>query len=174
MNNRLELDCLPTNEVKYGRESIKKGLVKKMWRKVLKNEDRLPGLTAAAVRPTESIREAPHKADTSPCTHFLAWLQNLSGRVATPRPSPNGRRADDYVSPDEVLRSPLGNDVVLMGSSPVTRVDDNGKKFECAMIAGNVDKCASSSGDVVLLEGGRDDTLYPVAGWWMPSKKRAG
>ncbi|KAJ7699538.1 hypothetical protein B0H17DRAFT_884349, partial [Mycena rosella] len=35
MNNRLELDCLATNEVKYGRKSIEKGLVKKTWRKVL-------------------------------------------------------------------------------------------------------------------------------------------
>ncbi|KAJ7699539.1 hypothetical protein B0H17DRAFT_1129154 [Mycena rosella] len=57
-------------------------------------------------------------------------------------------------------------------SRPNVTVNDNGKKFKCAMIAGNVGKRVCS-GDAALLEGRRKDTLYPVAGWWMPSMKRA-
>ncbi|KAJ6458146.1 hypothetical protein C8R47DRAFT_913115, partial [Mycena vitilis] len=42
INNRLSLDCMLTNDSKYGKKAIKKSLVKKTWCKVLKDEDRLP------------------------------------------------------------------------------------------------------------------------------------
>lgn len=42
INNRFGLDCAMTNEVKYGKRSIKKSLVQKTWSKVLKNEKDLP------------------------------------------------------------------------------------------------------------------------------------
>ncbi|KAJ7119979.1 hypothetical protein C8R43DRAFT_900831 [Mycena crocata] len=42
INIRLQLDCAMTNEVKWGKKSIKKTLVQKTWSKVLKNEANLP------------------------------------------------------------------------------------------------------------------------------------
>ncbi|KAJ6572831.1 hypothetical protein DFH09DRAFT_916468 [Mycena vulgaris] len=42
INNRLNLDCILTNQMKYGKKAIKKTLMKKTWCKVLKDEDALP------------------------------------------------------------------------------------------------------------------------------------
>jgi hypothetical protein len=50
-------------------------------------------------------------------------------------------------------------------------LDDNGELFSCAMIAGMVGTRVSSSGDTALSEDGRNDTVRPVAGWWMFTKK---
>ncbi|KAJ7809760.1 hypothetical protein B0H13DRAFT_2258847 [Mycena leptocephala] len=44
-------------------------------------------------------------------------------------------------------------------------LDDNGARFDCAMVAGVVGTRVSSSGP------GKDDTVSPVAGWWMFIKK---
>ncbi|KAJ7866249.1 hypothetical protein B0H14DRAFT_2733207 [Mycena olivaceomarginata] len=49
-------------------------------------------------------------------------------------------------------------------------LDDNGELFSCAMIAGMVGTRVSSSDDTTLSEDGRDDTVRPVAGWWMFTK----
>ena len=43
MNNRLALDCMLTDTLKYGKNSIRKAVVCKTWTKVLRDEDRLPG-----------------------------------------------------------------------------------------------------------------------------------
>ncbi|KAJ7800083.1 hypothetical protein B0H14DRAFT_3786631 [Mycena olivaceomarginata] len=53
-------------------------------------------------------------------------------------------------------------------------LDDNDEKFECAMVAGNVGMRVSSSGDRKLSEWGADDTVRPVAGWWLLSRMRRG
>ncbi|KAJ6531219.1 hypothetical protein B0H19DRAFT_873521, partial [Mycena capillaripes] len=45
--------------------------------------------------------------------------------------------------------------------------DDVGKVLDCAMVAGVVGTRVSSSGDRALSAGGVDDTVQPVAGWWM-------
>ncbi|KAJ6618924.1 hypothetical protein B0H10DRAFT_2371884 [Mycena sp. CBHHK59/15] len=42
INNRLHLDCVLTNNGKYGKRALKKALVKSTWKKVLKDEDALP------------------------------------------------------------------------------------------------------------------------------------
>ncbi|KAF8170291.1 hypothetical protein K438DRAFT_1614081, partial [Mycena galopus ATCC 62051] len=55
----------------------------------------------------------------------------------------------------------------------VTLVEDD-EETECLMVAGVVGARVSSSGDTVLSEGGKDDTLRPVAGWWMFEKKTDG
>jgi len=47
---------------------------------------------------------------------------------------------------------------------------DNLELFDCAMIAGMVGTQVSSSRDTVLSEDGKDDTVRPVAGWWMFTK----
>ncbi|KAJ7652557.1 hypothetical protein B0H17DRAFT_902639, partial [Mycena rosella] len=41
-DNRLVIDCILTNDRKWGRKAINKPLVLKTWRKVLENEDSLP------------------------------------------------------------------------------------------------------------------------------------
>ncbi|KAJ7443106.1 hypothetical protein FB451DRAFT_95138 [Mycena latifolia] len=53
-------------------------------------------------------------------------------------------------------------------------LDDNGTKFACAMIAGSVGMRVTSSGDAALSADGRDDTVRPVAAWWIYTKKAAG
>ncbi|KAJ7897549.1 hypothetical protein B0H14DRAFT_3589384 [Mycena olivaceomarginata] len=53
-------------------------------------------------------------------------------------------------------------------------LDDNDEKFECAMVAGNVGMRVSSSGDCKLSEWGADDTVRPVAGWWLFVKDEEG
>ncbi|KAF8212703.1 hypothetical protein K438DRAFT_1804979 [Mycena galopus ATCC 62051] len=55
-------------------------------------------------------------------------------------------------------------------------LDDNNTIFKCAMVAGSVGMRVSSSGDAELTpEGkGEDDTVRPVAGWWMYTKESEG
>ncbi|KAJ7105180.1 hypothetical protein C8R44DRAFT_681506 [Mycena epipterygia] len=50
-------------------------------------------------------------------------------------------------------------------------LDDNGEMLNCVMVAGLVGTSVSSSGDTALSETGTDDTVRPVAGWWMFTKK---
>ncbi|KAJ6569267.1 hypothetical protein B0H19DRAFT_938030 [Mycena capillaripes] len=50
-------------------------------------------------------------------------------------------------------------------------LDDNGELFACAMVAGAVGTRVCSSGDRVLSVSGTDDTVRPVAGWWLFIKK---
>jgi ribonuclease HI len=38
VNNRLAIDCAMTNTKKYGRKALKSSLVKKTWKKTLRNE----------------------------------------------------------------------------------------------------------------------------------------
>ncbi|KAJ7685596.1 hypothetical protein DFH06DRAFT_1277868 [Mycena polygramma] len=45
--------------------------------------------------------------------------------------------------------------------------DDDGKVYDCAMVAGIVGMGVSSSGDRTLSESGKNDTVHPVPGWWM-------
>ncbi|KAJ7621048.1 hypothetical protein FB45DRAFT_1062089 [Roridomyces roridus] len=42
-----------------------------------------------------------------------------------------------------------------------------GVTLECAMVAGNIGTRVSSSGDRSLSASGTNDTVQPVAGWWM-------
>ncbi|KAF7358868.1 hypothetical protein MSAN_01226900 [Mycena sanguinolenta] len=51
-------------------------------------------------------------------------------------------------------------------------LDDNGVLFDCAMVAGVIGTQVSSSGDKTLSKDGKDDTVRPVAGWWMFAKKK--
>ncbi|KAJ7358517.1 hypothetical protein DFH08DRAFT_1043613 [Mycena albidolilacea] len=53
-------------------------------------------------------------------------------------------------------------------------LDDNDEKFECAMVARNIGMHVSSSGDRKLSEWGADDTVHPVAGWWLFVKDEEG
>jgi hypothetical protein len=51
---------------------------------------------------------------------------------------------------------------------------DNGKRFNTKMVAGLVATNVSSSGDVTLSPGGRNDVVAPVPGWWIYIKRRNG
>ncbi|KAJ7488013.1 hypothetical protein FB451DRAFT_1025761 [Mycena latifolia] len=51
------------------------------------------------------------------------------------------------------------------------KLNDNGQLFDCVMVAGLVGARTSSSGDTALSPGGADDTVQPLAGWWMFTKK---
>ncbi|KAJ7105164.1 hypothetical protein C8R44DRAFT_806753 [Mycena epipterygia] len=50
-------------------------------------------------------------------------------------------------------------------------LDDNGKLFDCMMVAGVIGTRVSSSGDPALSAEGKDDTVRPAAGWWMFIKR---
>ncbi|KAJ7127563.1 hypothetical protein C8R43DRAFT_696662 [Mycena crocata] len=52
------------------------------------------------------------------------------------------------------------------GEVDIKLVDDN-VVFNCSMVAGTIGMRVSSSGDRALSESGEDDTVQPVAGWWM-------
>ncbi|KAJ7133112.1 hypothetical protein C8R44DRAFT_899458, partial [Mycena epipterygia] len=67
--------------------------------------------------------------------------------------------------PLDTNRVPLGYagvDVILI---------DAGERFDTFMVAGMVGKQVSSSDDPSLSSTGKDDTLQPVAGWWICTKK---
>ncbi|KAJ7633266.1 hypothetical protein FB45DRAFT_1058199 [Roridomyces roridus] len=52
------------------------------------------------------------------------------------------------------------------------KLDDNGEKIDSFMLAGMVGMHVSSSGDVGLSSSGKNDTVRPVAGWWICVKKQ--
>ncbi|KAJ7035401.1 hypothetical protein C8F04DRAFT_1233656 [Mycena alexandri] len=49
-------------------------------------------------------------------------------------------------------------------------VDDNGERFDCAMVAGSIGTRVSSA----LSASGEDDTVRPIAGWWLFVKDEKG
>lgn len=53
-------------------------------------------------------------------------------------------------------------------------VDDNGTEFDTLMVAGQIGMRVSSSGDKGLSAGGLQDTVAPVAGWWIFTKRPGG
>ncbi|KAJ7249577.1 hypothetical protein C8J57DRAFT_1668506 [Mycena rebaudengoi] len=53
-------------------------------------------------------------------------------------------------------------------------VDDNGECFDCTMVAGSIGTRVSSSGDCALSVSGEDDTVRPIAGWWLFVKDEKG
>ncbi|KAJ7119579.1 hypothetical protein C8R44DRAFT_737376 [Mycena epipterygia] len=50
------------------------------------------------------------------------------------------------------------------------KLNDNGEEFSCVMIAGIIGMKVASSGDASLSSSGKDDTVRPVAGWWIYEK----
>ncbi|KAJ7119587.1 hypothetical protein C8R44DRAFT_788448 [Mycena epipterygia] len=50
------------------------------------------------------------------------------------------------------------------------KLNDCGQEFNCAMTAGMIGMKVSSSGDASFSSSGTDDTVRPVAGWWMYEK----
>ncbi|KAJ7202485.1 hypothetical protein C8J57DRAFT_1622801 [Mycena rebaudengoi] len=52
------------------------------------------------------------------------------------------------------------------------KLDDNGEKIDCLMMAGLVGTRISSSGDLTLSTSGENDTIHPVPGWWICTKKQ--
>jgi hypothetical protein len=66
----------------------------------------------------------------------------------------------------------LDSDRVPPGYAEVdVKLDDNGEKFDCVMIAGTVGTHVTSSNDLALSPTGKDDVVSPVAGWWIFIKK---
>ncbi|KAJ7681995.1 hypothetical protein DFH06DRAFT_953365, partial [Mycena polygramma] len=75
---------------------------------------------------------------------------------------------------------------LLLDGTPYHRIDRNhvplgfaevdvdliqrNSRTECVMVAGMIGTRISSSGDTGLSEEGKDDTVRPVAGWWMFKK----
>ncbi|KAJ7608236.1 hypothetical protein FB45DRAFT_982649 [Roridomyces roridus] len=52
------------------------------------------------------------------------------------------------------------------------KLNDNGEEIDSFMLAGMVGMHVSSSGDVGLSSSGKNDTVRPVAGWWICVKKQ--
>jgi hypothetical protein len=52
------------------------------------------------------------------------------------------------------------------------KLDDNGEKINCFMLAGMVGGRISSSADPMLSSSGENDTVHPVPRWWICTKKQ--
>ncbi|KAJ7302795.1 hypothetical protein DFH08DRAFT_904692 [Mycena albidolilacea] len=81
-----------------------------------------------------------------------------------------------YVTRDLVLDGTpyphLDTALVPVGYTSVdVKLLDNGKPFDCAMVAGMVGMQVSSSGDTKLSPAGADDVVRPVSGWCIYVKK---
>ncbi|KAJ7926099.1 hypothetical protein B0H13DRAFT_1973404 [Mycena leptocephala] len=67
----------------------------------------------------------------------------------------------------------VGTDSVPPAYAEVdVKLDDNGEKIDCFMLAGMVGKRVSSSADPMLSSSGENDTVHPVPGWWICTKKQ--
>jgi hypothetical protein len=74
---------------------------------------------------------------------------------------------------DSTLYHCVGTDSVLPAYAEVdVKLDDNGEKINCLMLAGMVGGCVSSSADPMLSSSGENDTIHPVPGWWICTKKQ--
>jgi hypothetical protein len=80
-------------------------------------------------------------------------------------PSRQTRREDSFVVDDtsyhQLSKIPPGYAEVDL------KLNDNGKEFDCIMTAGMIGTKVSSSEDLSLSSTGKDDTVRPVAGWWI-------
>jgi hypothetical protein len=81
-----------------------------------------------------------------------------------------------YVTRDLVLDGTpyphLNTALVPVGYTSVDiKLLDNGKPFDCAMVAGMVGMQVSSSGDTKFSLAGAEDVVRPVSGWCMYVKK---
>ena len=63
------------------------------------------------------------------------------------------------------------SDVPLGHASVDVLLDDNGEEFDTLMVAGLVATRVSDSGDTSLSESGIRDTVSPVSGWWIFTKR---
>ncbi|KAJ6575583.1 hypothetical protein DFH09DRAFT_1260851 [Mycena vulgaris] len=63
------------------------------------------------------------------------------------------------------------NDVPQGFATVDVKVDANGKIFDCVMTAGMIGMRVSSSNDLALSSNGTNDTVQPVAGWWIYVEK---
>ncbi|KAJ6573513.1 hypothetical protein DFH09DRAFT_1152020 [Mycena vulgaris] len=52
------------------------------------------------------------------------------------------------------------------------KLNDNGEMIDCLMLAGLVGARVSSSADRTLSASGENDTIHPVPGWWICTKKQ--
>ncbi|KAJ7268366.1 hypothetical protein C8J57DRAFT_995032, partial [Mycena rebaudengoi] len=52
------------------------------------------------------------------------------------------------------------------------KLNDNGETIDCLMLAGLVGTGISSSADITLSASGENDTIHPVPGWWICTKKQ--
>ncbi|KAF7368454.1 hypothetical protein MVEN_00168500 [Mycena venus] len=103
---------------------------------------------------------------TAPETLTAAQFWATHGR-------PSMRRDWDWEDPrdlvlDETPYHRLRRGAIPPGYAEVdVLVNDNGERFDCAMVAGNIGTYVSSSDDCTLSASGADDTVRPIAGWWL-------
>ncbi|KAJ7811056.1 hypothetical protein B0H14DRAFT_2861031 [Mycena olivaceomarginata] len=74
---------------------------------------------------------------------------------------------------DSTLYHCVGTDSVPPAYAEVdVKLDDNGEKINCLMLVGMVGGRVSSSADPMLSLSGQNDTIHPVPGWWICTKKQ--
>ncbi|KAF8198682.1 hypothetical protein K438DRAFT_1933439 [Mycena galopus ATCC 62051] len=109
------------------------------------------------------------------------WMGNPLNKEAAPVTAPETLTASQFwatyggpnISRDLVLDGSLYHRLDSEAIPPgygevdVVVIEDGIRRFECAMVAGSVATRVSSSGDAALSENGADDTVRPIAGWWL-------
>ncbi|KAJ7673662.1 hypothetical protein DFH06DRAFT_908669, partial [Mycena polygramma] len=94
--------------------------------------------------------------------------ESMSARKFWATYGPSEMRQGPVLALDETPYHRLDRNYVPPGLAEVdVEFNDHGSKTECVMVAGMIGTRISSSGDTELSEEGKDDTLRPVAGWWM-------
>ncbi|KAJ6529636.1 hypothetical protein B0H19DRAFT_1274032 [Mycena capillaripes] len=69
------------------------------------------------------------------------------------------------------LRMDLSGDVPPGDAEVEVKLNVNGEKLDCVMIAGTVGTHVTSSEDLMLSSTGKDDVVRPVTGWWIFTKQ---
>ncbi|KAJ7686653.1 hypothetical protein B0H17DRAFT_1071411 [Mycena rosella] len=113
-----------------------------------------------------------------------AWLGHHLDMAAASEQAPEALTADEFWA--TYANSRVRRDLIFDGTpyhrldtkkvpegyaEVDVKLDDNGDMFDCIMVAGMVGTGISSSHDIELSPTGADDTVHPVAGWWMFIKK---
>ncbi|KAJ7694005.1 hypothetical protein B0H14DRAFT_2299167, partial [Mycena olivaceomarginata] len=116
-------------------------------------------------------------------THWIKWVALLSITAVSeeaPELMTAGRFWATYgkhVWKDLIFDSTLyhcvGTDSVPPAYTEVdVKLDDKGEKINCLMLAGMVGARISSSADPMLSSSGENNTIHPVPGWWICTKKQ--
>ncbi|KAJ7608238.1 hypothetical protein FB45DRAFT_389662 [Roridomyces roridus] len=79
---------------------------------------------------------------------------------------------EDFVFDGSPFHTVMSYDMPPAYAQVDVKLDDNGVEIDSFMLAGMIGMQVSSSGDVGLSSSGENDTVRPLAGWWICVKKQ--